>query len=207
MGEVPLRISSIRLPRGDDLDIGERLKEIRASKGLSQRELASRAGMTSGAISMIEQDKTSPSVSSLKRILEGIPMTLSEFFSSVEEDETPKYFYHADEFTELSPQDLGLSGAATRLSLRQLGDASRHSLQILHETYPPGTDTGAEMLCHESEEAGIVISGSVEVTVGDQIRILNAGDGYVFDSRLPHRFRNTGPQECVVVSACTPPTF
>jgi len=189
------------------LFIGERLKAIRAQKGLSQRELAGRAGMTNGAISMIEQDKTSPSVSSLKRILDGIPMSLSEFFAGVEAEAMPKYFYASEEFTELSPQDLGLGGGSEQLSLRQLGDASRHSLQVLYETYAPGADTGEGMLSHESEEAGIVVTGSVEVTVDKQIRVLSPGDGYIFDSRLPHRFRNVGNKECIVISACTPPTF
>lgn len=187
------------------IEIGTRLKAMREARGLSQRELAARAGLTNGTISLIEQNKSSPSVSSLKSLLDAIPMSLSEFFSEVEaENGQPKYFYSADEFTELSPQDHGLDA---RVSLRQLGDASRHSLQILHETYPPGADTGPDMLSHEAEEAGVVITGIIEVTVGDQVRVLNPGDGYIFDSRQPHRFRNIGPDPCVIVSACTPPTF
>lgn len=189
------------------LNIGKRLKGIREAKGLSQRVLAARAGMTNGAISMIEQDKTSPSISSLKRILDAIPMSLSEFFGEIEERSKSKYFYSQDEMTELAPRDLGLAGNAKSLSLRQVGDASHHSLQVLYETYAPGADTGPEMLSHESEEAGIVISGSIEVTVDDQIRVLHSGDGYLFDSRLPHSFRNIGDTDCVIVSACTPPTF
>ena len=189
------------------MDIGGRLKSVRESRGLSQRDLAGRAGLTNGAISLIEQNKSSPSVASLKRLLDAIPMTMSEFFSEVEETESPKYFYAADEFIELSPQDIGLGNGALRVSLRQLGDASKHSMMVLHETYPPGADTGPDMLSHDSEEAGVVISGIIEVTVGDQVRVLNPGDGYLFDSRLPHRFRNIGSADCVVVSACTPPTF
>ncbi|MEZ5767162.1 MAG: cupin domain-containing protein [Paracoccaceae bacterium] len=192
---------------GFAVNIGIRLKEIREERGLSQRELAARAGMTNGAISMIEQDKTSPSVSSLKRILDGIPMSLSQFFGEVEERSDAKYFYTRDEMTELSPRDLGLGGNARCLSLRQIGDASKHSLQVLHETYAPGADTGPEMLSHESEEAGIVISGTIEIAVGNQVRVLQPGDGYLFDSRLPHSFRNAGDTDCVIVSACTPPTF
>jgi len=189
------------------LEIGSRLKFVREQRGLSQRELASRAGLTNGAISLIEQNKTSPTVSSLKRLLDGIPITMSEFFSEFEDAGEPKFFYAADEFTELSPQEIGLGNGAARVSLRQLGDASRHSLQVLYESYPPGADTGPEMLTHEAEEAGVVVSGLIEVTVADQKRVLNPGDGYLFDSRLPHRFRNVGTSECVVVSACTPPTF
>ncbi len=174
---------------------------------MSQRDLGTRAGLTSAAISLIEQNKSSPSVASLKSLLDAIPMTMSEFFSEVEETDTPKYFFSGDEFVELSPQDLGFGEKASRLSLRQVGDASRHSLQVLHETYAPGADTGPDLLRHEGEEAGIVIEGIVEVTVGNDVRVLNPGDGYLFDSRLPHRFRNLGDKRCIVVSACTPPSF
>ncbi|TNF22182.1 MAG: cupin domain-containing protein [Rhodobacteraceae bacterium] len=189
------------------MDIGGRLRAAREARGMSQRELAARAGMTNGAVSMIEQNKTSPSVSSLKSLLDAVQTPLSEFFSEVELAGTPKYFYTADEFVELSPQAAGLGKSAARVSLRQLGDASKHSLQILHETYPPGADTGERMLSHQAEEAGVVISGIIEITVGDQVRVLNAGDGYMFDSRLPHKFRNMGDRDCVIISACTPPTF
>ncbi|NNE88043.1 MAG: cupin domain-containing protein [Silicimonas sp.] len=189
------------------MDIGGRLRAVRESRNLSQRDLASRAGLTGGAISLIEQNKSSPSVASLKALLDAIPLSLSEFFSEVENAGSPQYFYGANEFVELSPQDIGLGDGAARLSLRQLGNAAQHSLQILHENYPPGTDTGPDMLSHEGEEAGVVISGIIEVTVDDQVRVLNPGEGYLFDSRLPHRFRNIGEKQCVIVSACTPPSF
>lgn len=189
------------------MDIGSRLKQVRAARGMSQRDLANRAGLTNGAVSLIEQNKSSPSVASLKSLLDVIPMTMSEFFSEVEQNGTPKYFYGSDEFIELSPQDVGLGAAAARVSLRQLGDASKHTLQVLHESYPPRADTGPDMLSHEGEEAGVVVSGIIEIAVADQVRVLNPGDGYLFDSRLPHRFRNIGDGDCVIVSACTPPSF
>lgn len=183
------------------------MKEVRETRGLSQRDLAARAGLTSAAISLIEQNKSSPSVSSLKSLLDAFPMPLSEFFAQVEEAGASKYFYAADEFTEISPQELGLGNGAARVSLRQLGNASKHALQVLHETYPPGADTGPDLIEHTGEEAGVVIAGVIEITVGEQIRVLNPGDGYLFDSRIPHRFRNLGEHPCVIVSACTPPSF
>lgn len=63
------------------MDIGASLKAVRKMKGLSQRELAKRAGVTNSTISMIEKNSVSPSVSSLKKVLAGIPMSLVEFFS------------------------------------------------------------------------------------------------------------------------------
>ncbi|HSA67874.1 MAG TPA: cupin domain-containing protein, partial [Methyloceanibacter sp.] len=47
----------------------------------------------------------------------------------------------------------------------------------------------------------------LEVTVGDRRTILGPGDAYYFDSRTPHRFRNAGDEECMVVSANSPPSF
>jgi mannose-6-phosphate isomerase-like protein (cupin superfamily) len=63
------------------------------------------------------------------------------------------------------------------------------------------------MLTHDAEEGGIIIRGRLEVTVGDQVRVLGPGDAYYFDSRTPHRFRNIGDEECEVVSANSPPSF
>jgi transcriptional regulator with XRE-family HTH domain len=192
---------TIEIIRGSGVDIGQRLRTIREERGLSQRELANRAGLTNGTISLIEKNKTSPSVASLKSLLDAIPISMAEFFSTLENAQTQKVFYRENEFTAVSPSSEG------QVSLRQLGNAEEHTLQVLHETYPPGADTGPELITHEGEEAGVVISGEVEVTVDGNVAILGAGDGYLFDSRLPHRFRNIGKVTCVVVSACTPPSF
>ncbi len=179
-----------------NFDLGARLKAVRESHGLSQRELARRAGVTNGIISLIEQNKSSPSVASLKKVLDGVPMTLAEFFA-LEMPAQDKVFYRADELLDIS------RGA---VSFRQVGDVhDHHPLQILHEHYAPGADTGKAMLRHESEEGGIVIRGQIELTVGDQKRILGPGDAYLFNSRIPHRFRNLGKDECEIISACTPP--
>ena len=184
------------------MNIGKRLQELRKLHGLSQRELAARAGLTNGTISLIEQNKTSPSVASLKSLLDALPMSMAEFFAIIEEDEQATYFYGVDEFIEIAPQS-----EEPAVSLRQLGNASTHALQILDETYPAGADTGPEFLAHAGEEAGIVTIGEIEITVGEQVKVLKAGEGYLFDSRLPHRFRNISDATCRIISACTPPTF
>lgn len=181
---------------GDDIELGARLRLARQQAGLSQRALARRAGVPNSTVSLIESGKMNPSVAALKRILEGIPIGLSEFFAFTPEAER-RLFYTADELTEI-----GKGG----VSLRQVGTSlAGRALMILHETYELGADTGRSLYRHEAEEGGIVISGRIEITVGDQRKILGPGDAYYFDSRNPHRFRQVGPERCVVVSACTPP--
>ena len=179
-----------------DFDLGSRLRAVRKASGMSQRELARRAGVTNATISLIEKNRTSPSVASLKKVLDGLPMTLAEFFSR---DMPPQdqVFFSAEELVELTEGDL---------SFRQVcGDARHHRLQVLHERYRPGADTGEAMLSHESEEGGVIVRGRIELTVGDETRMLGPGDAYHFDSRIPHRFRNASDEDCEIISACTPP--
>jgi transcriptional regulator with XRE-family HTH domain len=181
-----------------DLRLGERLRILRERAGLSQRALAKRAQVTNATISLIEADKVNPSVGALRRILDGIPVSLSDFFAFQPEPEQAQ-FYAAEELPEIGKGTLSLK----RVGNNQFGRA----MTILHECYQPGADTGRVMYQHEGEEGGVVISGRVEITVGEDRRVLGAGDAYYFDSRKPHRFRQVGPEPCVIVSACTPPTF
>lgn len=182
----------------NEFDVGKRLKAVREAAGLSQRQLAKLSDVSNATISLIEQNRTSPSVGLLKRVLDGLPMSLAEFFGG-EESSKHRYFFKAAELIEIG------SGG---ISYQQVGrDLSKRALQVLHELYAPGADTGEALLSHQSEESGVVIRGQIEVTVNGQSRILGPGDAYYFDSRLPHRFRNPGDEECEIVSACTPPSF
>lgn len=182
------------------MDIGLRLQGVRKRKGLSQRELAKRVGVTNSTISLIEQNKVSPSISSLKKVLDGIPITLAEFFTPEDDAAEDSPFFRADQLP-----DLGNNGIHYFLVGRH--DRRRRQMCILRELMPAGSDTGEEMLSHDGEEGGVVISGRVEVTVGSDVRVLGPGDAYYFESKLPHRFRNVGDEPLEIVSACTPPSF
>ncbi|HEV7358193.1 MAG TPA: cupin domain-containing protein [Steroidobacteraceae bacterium] len=180
------------------MDVGTHLKAVRQMYGLSQRELAKRAGVTNGLISLIEQNRVSPSVSSLKKVLDGIPMALADFFT-LDLGGKPQVFFPREELANIGTEDVALHLVGGRLAKR--------SMSILHERYAPGADTGEEMLTHAGEEGGVIVKGKIEVTVGGEARVLNVGDAYYFKSSIPHRFRNIGREECEIVSASSPPTF
>ncbi|HQT39045.1 MAG TPA: cupin domain-containing protein [Acidocella sp.] len=180
-------------------EIGTRLRMVRQIYGLTQRELARRAGVTNGAISLIEQNRVSPSISSLKKILDGIPLSLADFFT-LNFSPSDNVFFTAAELTEISFGD--------NISYRMVGRRiAGRALQMLHETYQPGADTGEAMLRHTGEECGVIISGCLAVTVGASEKTLYPGDAYYFHSDIPHRFRNPGDTPCILVSANSPPSF
>lgn len=187
-------------------DVGARLFAIRQSAGLSQRQLAERAGVPHAQISNVENNKVSPSVSTLRKILSGLGVSMADFFEP-ERTLPSGPFFSFDELVDLTSKIPGSPGAGGKgiLTLRQVGDARSHNLQILHEVYEPQADTGETFLQHDSAEGGYVVEGELEVTVGDQVQILRAGQSYLFDSRIPHRFRNLSGRRTIVISACTPP--
>lgn len=181
-----------------DIEIGSRLKGVRQEAHLTQRELARRAGVTNGTISLIEKNKLNPTVGALKKILDVIPMSLSEFFHE-EGDKGEQIFFRASELLELSEGDV---------SIRQVGrNLDGRMLQICHERYKAGASSGHEHLQHEGEEGGVIIEGHIEITVDGQTRILGPGDAYYFRSDQPHRLRNAGKKDCVFVSVISPPSF
>lgn len=181
-----------------DQELGRRLRTVRERAGLSQRALAKTTGVPNSTISLIESGKMNPSVGALRRILDGIPIGMSEFFAFEPEVEKTS-FYTAEDLTEIGKGKLSLKQVGANLFGRQM--------MILYETYDIGADTGRVLYGHEGEEGGIILAGRVEITVGTERKVLGPGDAYYFDSRAPHRFRQVGPDKCVMVSACTPPTF
>jgi mannose-6-phosphate isomerase-like protein (cupin superfamily) len=137
-------------------------------------------------------------VSSLKKVLDGVPMSLAEFFT-LDLSAAPQAFFAAEELVELGNAEVSLRLVAAQRPARQL--------TLLHERYAAGAATGEEMLAHRGEEAGVVVRGRIELTVGGATRVLGPGEAYYFASQLPHRFRNVGREACEIISACTPPTF
>jgi transcriptional regulator with XRE-family HTH domain len=181
-----------------DQEIGRRLKLIRTRLGMSQRQLARVSGVANATISQIEAGRLNPTVSMLKKVLDGVPMSMSEFF--VDDFEiADRMFFRAEELTEIA--DGGVSYLQVGANLQS------KSIQLLKECYQPGAGTGKHAITHEGEECGIVLSGRLEITVGEQTEVLRAGDAYYFKSDQPHQFRNAGNEPCELITACSPPSF
>lgn len=179
-------------------EVGEKLKAVRTAFGLSQRELAKRAGVTNGMVSLIEQNRVSPSVGSLQKILSAFPLTLAEFFTR-DMDSVDDVVFRAEDMP-----NLGTGSIQYRLVAAARDD---RNMSILNEVYDVDADTGEDFLTHDGEEGGVIVAGELELTVAGKTWTLGVGDGYYFDSRLPHRFRNTGDIPARLVSANTPPSI
>ena len=179
--------------------IGLHIKELRTRRKLTVRELATRSGVSHATISLVERDRTRPSIDTLSAMLDALGTTLVGFFDDVQQSVPYSPFYASEDLIEI--------GDADTVSYRMLGmNHPNRQILMLHETYEIDADTG-EPFSHKAQESGFVLRGQVEITVGEVSKVLGPGEGYYFDSQMPHRFRNVGKTKAEIISAVTPPTY
>ena len=180
-------------------DVGARLRALREMHGLSQRELAKRAGVTNAIISLIEQNRTSPSVGSLKKVLDGLPISLADFFAG-ERGRGRRSSSRADGARRAGRREHLLPPGRPRPDRACDADparALRGRGRIPARPCCAMSRRRAASCCAASSRSRSAISAACSAP----------GTPIYFDSRLPHRFRNPGEEECEVVTACTPPSF
>ncbi len=188
------------------LSLGAKIREQRKARNLTLTEMAEQCDMSPSFLSQIERDKANPSVATLKTIAQVFGVSLGSFFE--EEDSTSDRPQPAETLAKVVRADqrklLIYPGSGIRNEL--LSPDLQRAIQLMWIVMPPGTDTG-NFLVHEGEECGIVLQGTVEIWVGDEHHILNAGDAIYHPSSVPHRSRNIGETDVIMVGAITPPSF
>lgn len=183
----------------DELDVAARLRALRTRRKLSLRALSRETGIAVSFLSALERGRNNVSVAKLKAIVDVLGVTLADFFSQAPPP-PEKVVYRERDLVEISGQK--------GVSFRDVASGRRgRALQLLLERYEPGTDTGAESYHHDAEEAGVVLRGTLELIVDDEVHVLRPGDAYYFDSRRPHRFRNPGKTPVEAISVNSPPSF
>jgi transcriptional regulator with XRE-family HTH domain len=178
-----------------ELTVGIRLKKLRERVGISQRELARRSGQSPAAISAIELDKVSPSIETLKNLLDALGEQLADFFS-VGTEAWPEAFFGPENMVEVR---LG------PIHYRQIGQSFRRDgVQIVRTRAHPGSDTGIVSHQARDNEIGFVLAGQIEVTINGQSRVLGAGEGYAMRGGETIRIRNRFDEPCDYVFVSAP---
>lgn len=153
------------------LDVASRLKLIREAFGFSQRELAKRAGVTNSSISMIEQGQVSPSIQSLSRILSAFPVTLADFFSFALSAEVQSSREEAGQILKKNEQQLD-----ARIEYLQTGQSTAVSVAT-------------------TDSCGVILNGSLQLTVLNGNKLLNRGDSFYIPARHLFRLINVSNDE------------
>ncbi len=163
------------------VDVGGRLRALRNKHNFSLRALADASGLNVNTLSLIENGKTSPSVSTLQQIAQALAVPIVAFF----ETEAPKQhllYVKAGEranaiFAHGTLADLG-AGMAER------------TIEPLVITLEPNMGSGPQPIVHTGHEFVFCLKGRLLYTVEDQTYLLAAGDSLLFEAHLPHRCQN-----------------
>ena len=188
-------------PRETATILGTRLRELRKAKSMTLQMLADEAGLSVGFLSQLERNHASPSVRALNALAGALGVSIHWFFPDPESEQDPD----ADIIVRSGRRrairfDSGIKDELLCPSLSG-------QLEMLLCTLQPGADSGEDLYSHKGEEAGYVASGTLELTVGDKVYIVETGDSFHFASDRPHRYRNPGNSVTTIVWAVTPPHY
>jgi len=180
------------------ITLGESIRQIREQSNMSITQLSRISGITSSHISQIERDLTSPSVSVLRKISAALGVPVSVFFTN-EEQERGEVVRH-NKRKRLQLPD-------SHIVYEVLSPASSKNLQLLMTTLEAGVSSSEAPMSHGGEECALVTGGTVEFTIGDETYVLEDGDSISYEGSIPHKIRNIGETEVIIISAISPPGF
>ncbi len=165
----------------NEIDVGRRLRELRAARGLSLRALAEQSGLNVNTLSLIENRHSSPSVSTLQQLAQTLQIPISTFF---ETDEGNKLVVHQKAvarprvaFPHGFIEDLGAG-------------MSRFGAEPLIVTLAPKADSGKTPIVHTGREFVYCLEGRIAYTVDTETYLLEADGSLLFEAYLPHHWKN-----------------
>jgi transcriptional regulator with XRE-family HTH domain len=187
------------IPDDATLALGNDLRALRKSRGLTLNELAMKIGRSVGYVSQVERGLSSPSINDLRVLAKALDAPVSWFFMTGEADEHERgHVVRANGRRVLGTRE---SGFVEELLSPDLGG----SFEMFRSEFQPGAEL-SEAVFRETEEAGYVVSGSLEFWIDDRHFELNAGDSFRFERR-PYRWKNSGHSPCVVIWVVSPPVY
>lgn len=177
------------------MEIGNKIKMLRLQLNLSQAELADRCELTKGYISQLENDLTSPSISTLRDILSALGTDLSEFFKK---EVDKKVVFSAEDFIEKHEDGMLLKWI--------IPNAQKNEMEPVLVELLAGAETALDFP-HDGEEFGYVLDGKICVMLGNDKFVCKKGETFYYTADKSHGVRNIGKTNAKFLWISTPPNF
>jgi len=185
----------------DHTPVGHQVRDLRKAKGLTIPQLAKKIGRSVGWLSQIERNISPVTIPNLKLISDALDVQISWFFqgNAIAPEDERDFIVRKDARRRLRYTGTGVSEELLSPNLSR-------EIEMLMTTLEPGASSG-EPYSRKGEEGGYVVSGFLELTIGDKTQSLAPGDSFAFESSLPHRCHNPGDEPTQVVWVITPPSY
>ena len=179
------------------MDIGNKLKELRVLKGLTQEELADRSELSKGFISQLERNLTSPSITTLMDILQCLGTSIGEFFNEAPDEQIvfgkQDYFVKVD--TEYKNEIKWI-----------IPNAQKNTMEPIYLTLEAGGSTCPDTP-HEGEEFGYILQGTVSIHLGNKTYKAKKGETFYLIPNKSHYLENPSKTPAQVLWISSPPSF
>jgi len=181
------------------MQLGKKIRDLRLRRGLTVQQLAQASHLSKGFISQVENERTSPSLSTLHDLAAALQTSVA--YLVVEEDQTP----HVVRCGERPRFSIG--GNSTHVSVEVLSAQPKRNLELLVIELEPGAPSGDKRHFHHGEECVLVLEGRARLRYGEDELVLEAGDSCHYDGRVPHATECVGPARARLIVAMTPAAF
>ncbi|MBN2751964.1 MAG: helix-turn-helix transcriptional regulator [Rhodospirillaceae bacterium] len=203
MSEVPYLSSSPDLSSPQTAEqLGGAVRHARRMRGMRLKDLAEIAGCSESMLSKIETGGVIPSLNLLRRIVDGLDISILGLFGAA--DASEHMVHRAGSRPKVSVGQAGPLPSVVLELLMPRGEGLMLEANI-HTVNPGGSSAGATS--HIGEEFGYVLDGELELTVDGEVMGLMRGDSFCFRSERPHAYRNRGDVPARVLWVNTPPTY
>jgi len=182
--------------RGHPQMIGTRIREVRLGRGLSVSELARRAGVSKSLISQVERGQANPSVDTARAIALALEVPLFSLFLEEAEPETALV---------RRAERIRLAVPGSEVIRELLTTDLDRDMVLVYCRLGPNAQSSPSPVSHRGEEFTFVVKGTLVVTLQSQEYILEAGDAFYFDARIPHLASNSSGMEGVEYLAAMSP--
>jgi transcriptional regulator with XRE-family HTH domain len=182
------------------VEFGKLIRDLRQKRDLTLRDLAQISGCSISFLSQLERDLVSPSVANLKKIADSLGITMASFFTGEETG--------GDALVVRRGNRVRFSTPASRVVYESLKPREVNSiLEPLYQILEKGAYSGDQSNIHLGEEFVYVMKGQVEIYLNGRTLVLDEGDSAVYNSNIPHRWKNTFDGRTELLWVNTPPTF
>ena len=183
------------------MELGKTIRGFRVKQGISLNELASRANVSPGFLSQIENGKSEPSLTTLKKLAGGLDISISKFFGEEEQDN--HMFVKRRERTTLS--NIGEGG----VTIEFLAPFNQDNImEACIHVVRPMSRSGNQPYSHDGQELFMVLAGKFQLTIDNKSFDMEEGDSYYLnDCSLPHMFVNPSQSDEARMLCVTNPPF
>ena len=179
----PLRAQSVV-----DMWLGQRIRQLRKSHHQSLTELAGACQISVGLLSQIERGLSSVSVKSLHALAQELCVPPDSLLRNAQTNQPE------------SQGHVARSGTHRKLALEEKGISKEivtppaaKDLDLCRVFIQPGGSSGDQWFSTDKgEQVGMVLAGSLELWIDNQVVLINTGDSFCYSSRTPRRWRNPG---------------